>query len=177
MAYLVLGRGEENAMLACADVGYRNGRALAACLVFTHWRAAEPARVVRATRDGVAEYEPGAFYKRELPVLLEALAQIPAPLDAVVVDGYVWLGDGAVPGLGARLYEALDRRTAVIGAAKSRFRGDCCSISVLRGGSVRPLFVTAAGMAPEAAADAIRSMHGDARIPTLLRLADNAARF
>ncbi len=163
-------------MLACVDADYRNGRALGACLLFSHWQAAEPLRIVRAVLDDVAEYEPGTFYKRELPVLLAVLDQIILSIEAVVIDGYVWLGDGTVPGLGAHLYEALQRRTAVIGVAKSRFRDDHCSISVLRGASQRPLHVTAAGLVAPAAAEAIRSMHGPNRIPTLLKRADAACR-
>ena len=86
----------------------------------------------------------------------------------------LWLADGTVPGLGAHLYEALRANSAVIGVAKTACRDDRCALPVLRGGSRRPLFVTAAGLAPEAAAEALRAMHGDGRIPTLLRRADRA---
>jgi deoxyribonuclease V len=164
-------------MLACVDVAYRGDRARAACLVFPHWRSAEPLRVLKAFLDHVAEYEPGAFYKRELPSLLSVLNQLEAHLDAVVIDGYVWLADGTVPGLGAHLYEALQRRSAVIGVAKTSYQDDRCSLPVLRGGSRRPLFVTAAGLAPAAAAQAVRTMHGEGRIPTLLRRVDRACRW
>lgn len=164
-------------MLACADVAYRDGRAVAACLAFSHWRAAEPLRVVRATLDRVADYEPGSFYKRELPALLAVHSQLPTRPETVIIDGYVWLGDGGEPGLGAHLFEALERRAAIVGVAKTRFHQDRCSIPVLRGDSARPLYVTAAGMEPEAAAASIEAMHGPNRIPTLLRLADAACRF
>ena len=161
-------------MLACVDVAYRDDKARAACLVFPHWRSAEPIRVLKASLDHVAGYEPGAFYKRELPCLLAVLDQVAVHLEGVVIDGYVWLADGTVPGLGAHLYEALRANSAVIGVAKTTYRDDRCSLPVLRGGSRRPLFVTAAGLAPEAAAEALRAMHGDGRIPTLLRRVDRA---
>jgi deoxyribonuclease V len=164
-------------MLACVDVAYRDDHARAACLVFPHWRSAEPIRVLKASLENVAGYEPGAFYKRELPCLLAVLDQVGVHLDGVVIDGYVWLADGTVPGLGAHLYEALRANSAVIGVAKTAYRDDRCSLPVLRGGSRRPLFVTAAGLAPEAAAEALRAMHGDGRIPTLLRRADRACRW
>jgi deoxyribonuclease V len=161
-------------MLACVDVAYRDDQARAACLVFPHWRSAEPIRVLKASLDHVAGYESGAFYKRELPCLLAVLDQVAIHLDGVIIDGYVWLADGTVPGLGAHLYEALRANSAVIGVAKTTYRDDRCSLPVLRGGSRRPLFVTAAGLAPEAAAEALRAMHGDGRIPTLLRRVDRA---
>jgi deoxyribonuclease V len=164
-------------MLACVDVAYRGDQARAACLVFPHWRSAEPLRVLKASLGRVADYEPGAFYKRELPCLLAVLEQVAAHLEGVVIDGYVWLADGTVPGLGAHLYEALPGKSAVIGVAKTSYRDDRCSLPVLRGGSRRPLFVTAAGIAPEAAATAIRAMHGDGRMPTLLRRVDRACRW
>ena len=42
--------------------------------------------------DKVAPYEPGAFYKRELPCLMRLLDEVDRALEAVVVDGYVTLG-------------------------------------------------------------------------------------
>lgn len=164
-------------MLACTDVSYRDGTALAACVLFAHWRAAEPVRILRATVATAAAYEPGNFYKRELPALEAVLAEVTSRLDAIVVDGYAWFGDGTTPGLGGHLYEARARHTAVIGVAKSRFHDDRCSIALSRGRSRRPLYVTAAGLSAEEAAAAIRSMHGASRVPTLLMLANRASRF
>lgn len=164
-------------MLACADVCYRDGRALAACLVFAHWKAAEPLRIVRASLDGAAEYEPGHFYKRELPALLAVLGELPVQPETAIIDGYVWLGNGEEAGLGAHFFKALEHRTAIVGVAKTRFHNDRCSIPVRRGASAHPLYVTAAGIAPNAAANAIKDMHGPNRLPTLLKLADRACRL
>lgn len=85
-------------------------------------------------------YEPGGFYKRELPFLLEAVAFVERRhlVEAVVIDGHVWLREGQ-PGLGARLHEALGARKAVIGVAKTAFAGGT-AVPVLRGDSSRPLF-------------------------------------
>lgn len=162
--------------IACLDVDYREGSAHSACVVIDGWDAQAPARLATATHPAPAGYEPGAFYKRELPALLAVLARVAEPLAAIVIDGYVWLGRDGEPGLGARLYEAIARRTAVVGVAKTAFRGDDWSQQVLRGTSSRPLFVTAAGMDPSAAADAVRRMHGEHRIPTMLQLADASCR-
>jgi deoxyribonuclease V len=64
----------------------------------------------------------------------------------------------------------------VIGVAKSRFRTATHAVPVLRGSSVRPLFVTAAGMPAADAADLVRRMAGRYRLPDALRRADSLAR-
>ena len=151
---------------ACADVDYRTEGAVAACLLFEHWTSPEPAGSIIEPVASLAPYEPGRFYHRELPCLLVPLRQVIACVGVVIVDGYVWLGAGR-PGLGAHPYEALGRRAAVIGAAKTAFRG-APSIAVRRGRSQCPLHVTAAGTAPGAAARHVGEMHGDHRLPTLV---------
>ena len=64
----------------------------------------------------------------------------------------------------------------VIGAAKSRFRTATHAAPVLRGSSVRLLFVTSAGMPAADAADLVRRMAGRYRLPDALRRADTLAR-
>ncbi|HYH68074.1 MAG TPA: endonuclease V [Urbifossiella sp.] len=119
----------------------------------------------------VADYEPGSFYRRELPCLLGVLALGPRP-DVVVVDGYVWLA-GDVPGLGAHLHAALGG--VVVGVAKTRF-ASAAAVEVCRGASRSPLFVTAAGAAAEVVAAWVAKMHGPYRVPTLLKRVDALAR-
>jgi deoxyribonuclease V len=123
-----------------------------------------------------APYEPGEFYRRELPYLLQVLARIDHPdeLGIVIVDGFVWLGPER-PGLGARLHEALEGRVAVVGVAKTGFHGAPAQ-EVQRGASKKPLFVTAVGLEPQLAAAGVLSMHGEHRIPTLLKQVDRIAR-
>jgi deoxyribonuclease V len=129
------------------------------------------------TRQGVpAAYEPGSFYKRELPLLLTVLKKVERLPAMIIIDGYVWLDANHRPGLGAILHEALGKRVPVVGVAKTVF-GDALSwcIPVVRGVSRRPLFVTAAGINAEEAAKGVHTMHGLHRIPTLLKLVDSAA--
>lgn len=159
--------------IAAVDVDYRPDRAVAACLTFGSWSDGQPLESWTRTLPGAAEYEPGSFYTRELPCLLAVLAPC-AGLRAIVVDGFVWLGEGR-PGLGARLYEALGAKAPVIGVAKNPFRG-APAIEVRRGGSVRPLFVTAVGLETPEAAAWVEAMHGPHRIPTLLRAVDRLCR-
>ena len=162
-------------MLACLDVDYRPEVTVAACVLFRDWTdAAEASHLVE--RGPPAEpYEPGQFFRRELPHLLEVLAAVREPLETVVIDGYVWLGEER-PGLGAHLYEALGRRVPVVGVAKTAFHSSGLALPVLRGQSQRPLFVTAVGMDASAAAELVRRMHGASRIPTLLGRVDRLCR-
>lgn len=158
--------------LVCVDVDYREDGARAALVAFDDWRDESPiAERVEVIHD-VAEYEPGQFYKRELPCLMRVLDGLSPRL--IVVDGYVWLGER--PGLGAKLFEALEGRVPVIGVGKTEFKSATSAAAVHRGGSTRPLFVTARGIELGEAVEAIRSMHGDHRIPTLLRRVDRLCR-
>ena len=117
-------------MLACLDVHYRGDEA---GILFQGWEAERgAAQLVERVRP-VAPYEPGRFYARELPCLLRLLGRIGQPLDVVVIDGYVWLGPGGEPGLGGHLYAALGRTAAVVGVAKSPFKGAAWAAPVLRG--------------------------------------------
>ena len=161
---------------ACVDVDYREEGAVAACLLFDHWAAAEPVEVRTARLSSVAAYEPGQFYKRELPCLLAVLSPVLSRVDTVVVDGHVWLSgdEPPAPGLGAHLHAALGGNLPVIGVAKTAYRG-APAVEVQRGGT-RPLYVTAAGLSPEEAVDHIRAMHGPHRIPTLLKRVDGLCR-
>ena len=64
----------------------------------------------------------------------------------------------------------------MIGVAKSRFRTATHAVPVLRESSVRPLFVTAAGMPAADVADLVLRMAGRYRLPDALRRADTLAR-
>src|SRR5262249_19721463 len=124
--------------------------------------------------DEVAPYQPGEFYRRELPCVLAVLERGPAA-EVIVVDGYVWLGPERA-GLGAHLYQALGERTVVIGVAKSRFVSATDAVPVYPGDSRSPLYVTAAGVSVEEAAGWVARMHGPYRIPAMLKRVDQLAR-
>jgi deoxyribonuclease V len=164
-------------MIACVDAAYGANSAAAACVIGAGWTSVLALRERWIRRAAPAEYEPGAFYKRELPLLLEVLREAAPIPEVILVDGYVWLDATGRPGLGAHLHEALGGAHAVVGVAKTAF-GDAAAFSgaVLRGKSARPLFVTAVGMKQEDAADAVTRMHGAHRLPTLIRRADALAR-
>ena len=163
-------------MIACVDVDYRDDGAVAACVLFRTWSDAEAAGIHVHRIERVEPYQPGQFYKRELPCLLSVLADVPQPLETVVIDGYVWLEDETKPGLGGHMFEALGRTVAVVGVAKTCFASARAARAVVRGTSRKPLFVTAVGMDVEEAARQVRDMHGEFRIPTLLKRVDQLCR-
>ena len=161
-------------MIVAIDVYYQDEKAIVAAILFHFWDAPKAAEewVIETKIDCVAEYEPGQFYKRELPCilsLLETLKQFP---DIIVIDGYVTLGQDEKPGLGKRLYEAIDGKAIVIGVAKTRFQDTPESTEVYRGDSKRPLYVTAIGIELSKAKGFIQDMHGEHRIPVLLKQVD-----
>jgi deoxyribonuclease V len=160
---------------ACFDVDYRKNEAVAACVLFRSWTDEHSSEEWTELLHPVEAYEPGQFYRRELPCLLAVLRRTSHPLETVVIDGYVWLKDADRPGLGAHLYEALGRSVAVVGVAKTHF-ATATAEPVLRGRSRKPLFVTAAGMDRAEAAQHIQRMHGPYRVPTLLRRVDQLCR-
>jgi deoxyribonuclease V len=163
--------------IACLDVAYSDTAAAVAGTLIQSWDAKGASQVlVRRFGSPPASYESGGFYKRELPLLLSIISEFDQPIEAIVIDGYVWLDADSLPGLGGHLFASLGRRIPVIGIAKSRYRNDTWSVPVLRGASQRPLFITSAGIHVNEAAECVRGMHGDYRIPTILTMVDRAAR-
>lgn len=161
---------------AAVDVHYldRGGaRAAAVLAVEPTFAAIAGQRVVEV--DSVAPYQPGLFYLRELPPIMAVLPTA-GPLDLLVIDGYVDLDPDGRPGLGAHLHDATG--VPVIGVAKTRFRLATHAIAVHRGEqATRPVFITAAGLPAEHAADLVARMAGRHRVPDALRRADALARF
>ncbi len=163
-------------MITCTDVYYRATDAIAACLLFRDWPDDCSYLELTECIEKPAAYEPGRFYRRELPALLSVLGRLPKQPEIIFVDGYVWLGEQSHPGLGAYLYEALGGTSAVIGVAKTLFKEGPAVRGVRRGTSVRPLYVTAAGIDLNEAAEHVVQMHGKFRIPTLLKKVDRLCR-
>src|SRR5262245_20276219 len=162
--------------IVITDVAYRgegrDGVACAAAVVTDRWDAQFPLETHTALRTPIEDYVPGAFWQRELPCLLAVLDGLAPTL--VVVDGYVWLDDSGRRGLGAHLHDAIG--LPVVGVAKTAFQGSGHAAAVLRGGSARPLYVTAIGVDPLVAAERVAGMYGPYRIPTLLGVVDRLSR-
>jgi deoxyribonuclease V len=163
-------------MIAAADVHYSKNWAVAGAILFKYWSSDQPKIAVRQPLARVEPYEPGLFYKRELPCLLKVLERVKNKFEIIIIDGYVWLDAENRPGLGAHLHQALGEKIPVIGVAKSKFKEALYAKSVLRGRSRRPLYVTAIGIEATVAAKHIENMHGRHRIPTLLKMVDMLCR-
>ncbi|MEM9263323.1 MAG: endonuclease V [Pseudomonadota bacterium] len=163
-------------MILAVDVYYGEKAASCGGVSFKDWKGSSPEATYLHKLDHVAEYKPGEFYKRELPCIIELLNTLTFSPETVIIDGYVFLDGCAKPGLGKHLYDALDRSTPVIGVAKSRYKSIRSEFALLRGKSMRPLFVTTSGMDIDDAKCRVKEMHGEFRIPTLLRAADQLAR-
>lgn len=164
-------------MLLAIDVHYADDAVTTGAVGFASWTDAVPsAEWVHRGPSSAAPYEPGQFYRRELPHAIRAAvaASTTHSLDAIVVDAHVWLEPDR-PGLGAHLFAALGNAVPVVGVAKSKYR-DGVAIAVLRGESRSPLWVTAEGCDPMIAASHVRAMHGPHRLPTLLQRVDHLAR-
>lgn len=164
--------------ILATDVHYHDdlGTALAAGVLFSDWEQDKPDQVFTTAIDKPAGYVPGLFFQRELPCLQKLIAEHKLKPDVIIVDGFVHLAGGRSKGLGAHLFDARGGKTPVIGVAKSAFNGIDDSTKLLRGGSERPLFVTAAGVELEDAKALVARMHGKHRIPTLLTAVDHACR-
>ena len=164
----------EFGVCAAVDVHYlRTGGARAAAVLAADAASAHVLAERTAVIPQVPPYLPGEFYRRELPPLLAVLGDL-SGLGLLVVDGYADLDPSGRPGLGAHAHAEFG--IPVIGVAKSRFRTATHAVPVVRGASVRPLFVTAAGMPAADAADLVRRMAGRYRLPDALRRADTLAR-
>ena len=161
-------------MCAAVDVHYLStGGARAAAVLAADAAFADVLAERIAVVPRVPPYRPGEFYLRELPPLRAVLEDL-SGLGLLVVDGYADLDPDGRPGLGAHAHA--EYGIPVIGVAKSRFRTATHAVPVVRGSSVRPLFVTAAGMPAADAADLVRRMAGRYRLPDALRRADTLAR-
>jgi len=166
-------------MIAILDVHYHDDAGAAACVLIDRWTDATARDELTERVAPVEPYVPGQFYRRELPCLLAVLRKAPPALEAIVVDGHVWLGATGSPGLGAHLHAALREATPIIGVAKTPYAGTPPHVAapLLRGTSRQPLYVSATGLSLEVAVDHIRAMPGLHRLPELLKRADQLARL
>lgn len=164
--------------ILATDVHYdeASGTARAAGVLFHAWGDAAPSATFTSDIAAVRGYVSGLFFQRELPCLQRLIDEHQLAPDVIVIDGYVHLNAQSRAGLGVHLYEALGRMCPVVGVAKTSFNGVDASWGLKRGGSARPLYVTAIGMSVAQAQAHVAAMHGQHRIPTLLTAVDHACR-
>ena len=97
-------------MILAVDVDYReNNYAVIAGVIFNNWQDKEPTNTIITDLNNIEDYVSGQFYKRELPCILKLLDEMKDMPKYNIVDGYVFLDENK-KGLGAYLYEALDKK-------------------------------------------------------------------
>ncbi|WP_379358323.1 MULTISPECIES: endonuclease V [unclassified Paenibacillus] len=161
-------------IIIAVDVYYEEHMAKAVGVIFQHWENAKPLDIVTSYTENPHDYEPGLFYKRELPCIQELLKLTDInQIRTIVVDGYVYLDNDKKYGLGHYVYTHFSEQIPVIGVAKTSFHDNEAYVQkVYRGKSSKPLYVTSVGVELETAAEHIQSMHGEYRFPHLLKLLD-----
>ncbi|GAB5554697.1 MAG: endonuclease V [Saprospiraceae bacterium] len=161
-------------MILAFDTHYFNNSAKTVGLSFQDWDVENALQIKTEILKDIAPYEPGFFYRRELPCILSLLSKFHLEnVNCIVVDGYCILDNSGKHGLGGHLYEALERQIPIIGVAKTRFRANTLNVlELLRGKSEKPLFISSIGMELQEAYQNIQMMHGAYRIPTLLQALD-----
>lgn len=163
-------------MILAIDVHYQEGNATTAGVLFKKWFDIEETKVVISKYENVEEYVSGQFYRRELPCILQLLNEHNLSPKVIIIDGYVNLGPSK-KGLGHYLFDALEGKTPIIiGVAKNSFHGISLSNEILRGNSSKPLYVTSIGIDIEEAKKLVISMHGQFRLPYLIKKADSECR-
>lgn len=165
-------------MIYAFDTYYYEDFAKTVCIAFEDWSSEQENEIFNEKTKITAEYESGAFYKRELPCILSLLEKIQLKSnDIIIIDGYVTLNDEGKIGLGGYLFEALDRKFPVIGIAKNGFSSpDSKRRKVFRGESKTPLFLTSIGIDVDEVQKKVEKMHGNFRFPTLLKKLDQLTR-
>ena len=166
-------------MIYAFDTYYYEDYANTVCIAFEDWASEKEVEVFTEQMPVDAEYESGAFYKRELPCIISLLNKMVLKEgDIIIVDGYVTLDNDGKIGLGGYLYNTLDQKYPVIGIAKNEFAApDSQRRSILRGESKTPLFLTAIGIDVDEVTQHVERMHGNFRIPALLKKLDQLSRM
>lgn len=164
------------------DVHYKEGQetdAVTATVAGIRFEGIKQSRILNEYTvevNDVAPYEPGQFYKREMPCLLALINQIDEPFDVIIIDGYVLLDSVGKAGLGKYLYDHLANTKPIIGIAKNHFYDITEDYAVWRGISKRPLYVTSIGINITTAKKMVSEMEGEHRIPKMVADVDKLGR-
>ncbi|WP_312766070.1 endonuclease V [Epilithonimonas sp.] len=160
-------------MILALDVHYREEETKAVGVLF-NWKDAVPQDVLIGYIEDVKAYIPGQFYKRELPCLIKIIEKLDiSKLEAIIVDGHIYVDNDHNYGLGGKFYEILENKIPIIGVAKTPFYNNKETVTqIKRGESNNPLYISAIGIDLSTAAQKIRDMHGAFRIPNILKTLD-----
>ena len=98
-------------MKLAVDAYYAGNKAKVIGVLFENFSDEKLLEIISKIVDGVAPYESGSFYKRELPCIVSLLQDLDVrDISRIVIDGFVYLDDEGGYGLGGHLYERLECR-------------------------------------------------------------------
>ncbi|MDZ7877389.1 MAG: hypothetical protein U5L45_06955 [Saprospiraceae bacterium] len=152
-------------MIVVINVHYRENEAKIVCLEIDNWTDNVSSKTHIVYKYDVAEYESGAFYKRELPCITNIMEFVDLEMvECIVVDSYVYLDDNDKKGLGYYVYDHFEGKIPVIGVAKTSFHNNTKNVRpILRGSSLSPLYVSSIGIELDLAAKYVLSIAGKFR--------------
>lgn len=161
-------------MILAFDTYYFDNRAKTVCVAFKNWTDEENFKVYSELTENIEEYQSGQFYKRELPCIMNLIGKIDLEnIELIIIDGYVYLNDNGKLGLGGHLFKKLEGKIPIIGVAKTNFATiEKNKQNLLRGKSIKPLYITSIGIDLNRATKLIKNMSGQNRIPNLLKKLD-----
>jgi len=176
-------------MILALDSYYKADICNTSLVVFKYLDSDKPLYTDTIYTKVTSDYIPGEFYKRELPGIIKILEKLKnEKLDIwnditfIITDSFITLknDDNEWDGLGAYLDKYLKsngENKTIWGVAKSNF-GRCYEISkaTFRGKSSKPLYVQVTNNCIKLAVWAVQKMHGEYRIPTMLKLVDQLSR-
>lgn len=160
------------------DVSYQDNIAKVVGGFFENWHDEKLLKISEKRVNNVREYISGEFYKRELPCILDFLNDFNLKeIELIIIDGFVFLNDIDKKGLGAYLFESLDKSIPIIGVAKSSFHNNNKNvINILRANSKKPLYISSIGIELLKASDLIKNMFGNYRMPNIIKQIDTQTR-
>ena len=161
-------------MILAVDTYYEDNLAKTVLASFEYWEDQEFTQIYFEELQIDENYVSGEFYKRELPCILSILKKVDIySVEAIIIDGYVYLDNFKKFGLGGHLYEKINRKLPIIGVAKTNFLTNTLNkLELLRGKSKNPLYITSIGIEQIIAKQYISRMFGEYRIPKLLKELD-----
>ncbi len=161
-------------MILAFDTYYFDNKAKTVCLAFDNWATTDSYEIYSEIIETNEDYISGEFYKRELPCIMSLYKKINLDnIEAIIIDGFVFLDDGKKMGLGGYLYQTLASKIPIIGVAKTNyFTIEKDKRAIYRGISINPIYITAIGIDLDMASELIQNMSGEYRIPTILKKLD-----
>nr|WP_165763184.1 endonuclease V [Flavobacterium sp. AJR] len=160
-------------MILAIDVHYRENIAKVVAVLF-NWEDETPQDTIVEQITGIEEYVPGEFYKRELPCIESIVKKVNLNnIEAIIIDGHIYVDNNGEFGLGGYTWKSLNEKIPIIGVAKtSFFRNKNTVREVFRGESIKPLYISSIGIDLYIAINKVKNMHGNFRIPTILKELD-----